>query len=197
MDLLTFQNLELLRFFQQRSGRSLHRRHCAWVTIVLTRTGNRKTQRNLTNERHSCTLISNQRKVDSTIFNVNGDQVLQLFLNSWCRCNLELCLNYKFIKCTESLGYFLLGCKCLPVDISHLISLILSECVETSKQSHMLEIVFMMYIYILKWKGHMIKMVDLNKLCLISYFIVFWNIPGVNTKECLNVYNCNDLHFKL
>ena len=154
-------------------------------------------QRNLTNERQACTLTTNQRKVDSTIFKVHGDQVLQLFLNSWCRCNLEICLNHTFIKCTESLEYFLLGCKCSPVDISHLISLVFSEFVETSKQSHVLGNLFIMYIYILRWKGHMIKMVDLNKLCLISHFITFWNIPGVNTKDCLNVYNCYGLHFKL
>ncbi|MDP1069612.1 hypothetical protein, partial [Klebsiella pneumoniae] len=60
----------------------LHRRHCAFITIALIRKGNRNMQRNLTNERHACALITNQRKVDSSIFNAHGDQVLKLFLNS-------------------------------------------------------------------------------------------------------------------
>lgn len=43
----------------------------------------------------------------------------------------------------------------------------------------------------------MIKMVDLNKLCLISYFIIFEISQEGNAKETLNGYDCDDLRFKL
>lgn len=52
-------------------------------------------------------LINNQIKVDSHRFNVGDVQVLLLFLNSRHRHNLEICLNHKFIKFPESLGYLL------------------------------------------------------------------------------------------
>lgn len=44
----------------------------------------------------------------------------------------------------------------------------------------------------------MIKMVDLNKLCLISYFIIFeLSQEGMNAKETLNGYDRDDLRFEL
>ena len=107
MDLITFQNLELLCFWSRTLPAIMQENH-----VFLTehgRGGNRKIRQKYakkSNKRKILLFVAKQVKADSRIVNVHVDQILLLFLNSCHRHDFEICLIIH-VWSVESLGHIL------------------------------------------------------------------------------------------